>query len=54
MTEAEAMRMIKESCRSGDYEMNGSNLDKIVDEFLRKNGFENLANAINSVDGWRA
>lgn len=54
MTEQEALDKIKADCRSGDYEMNGCSLDQIIEDFLRSNGFERLADAMDKVECWRA
>ena len=54
MTDNEALLAIEDLCRSGDLEGNGCQLDKIVGEFLRSNGFGRLADAIDAVECWRA
>ena len=54
MTEQEAIDKIKQDCCSGDFEINGSNLDKIVQEFLVANGFQKLAEEMDKVECWRA
>lgn len=54
MTEQEAINQIKADCHTGDYEVNGCSLDRIVDRFLRSNGYAALADAIDDVPCWRA
>ena len=54
MTEQEAIDLIKERCRSDDYEMNGCNLDDIILNFLSDMGLMELCEAIDSVKCWRA
>jgi hypothetical protein len=54
MTEQEAIDKIEEDCRSGDYEGNGCLMDEIVGQFLRDNGFIELADQMDSVKCWRA
>lgn len=54
MTEDEALAAIEERCRSGDLEGNGSQLDKIIGEFLRAHGYDRLADAADNVECWRA
>lgn len=54
LTEDEAVAQIKRDCHSGDFEGNGCMLDKIIERFLRDNGFERLADAMDRVDCWRA
>jgi len=54
MTENEALQMIKEKCNTRDKESNGCNLDGIISEFLRAQGFSKLADAADNVECWRA
>jgi hypothetical protein len=54
ITELEAIRLINDNCKSDDYDVNGCNLDTIITNFLRTNGYKNLANAMVAVDCWRA
>jgi hypothetical protein len=54
MSEDDALREIDKRCRSTDYEANGAELDKIVAEFLRTNGYIALAAAMDNVECWRA
>ena len=42
------------NCTSRDFEGNGANLDKILDEFLRELNLTTLADAVKSVECWRA
>ena len=52
--ETRALERIERDCQSGDLEMNGCKLDGIIEEFLRSAGFSRLADAMDSVDCWRA
>lgn len=54
MTEQEAIDKIKDLCHSGDFEGNGCFLDRIVQEFLKSQGFAALADEITEVECWRA
>lgn len=54
MSEQRAINQIKEQCSSSDKEKNGALLDQIIQDFLRDNGFIELADAIMSVQCWRA
>lgn len=54
MTEDEAVAQIESECGSTDLEMNGVRLDRIIEEFLRSNGFDALADAADNVECWRA
>lgn len=54
MTEEEALAEIERRCGTWDKEMNGVELDRIVEQFLRSNGFERLADAMGGVECWRA
>ncbi len=42
------------NCMTEDYEANGCNLDKIMNEFLESIKAYELIEAVNKVDCWRA
>ncbi len=46
MTENEALEAVRAKCASGDKELDCVQLDRIMGEFLRSNGYGRLAEAI--------
>lgn len=54
MTETEAIAEIDCLCRTRDFEANGVALDHIIDQFLRANGLDRLADVMRTVECWRS
>ena len=49
-----ALDAIQRLCTSGDTEANGSELDKIIQVFLKHEGYGRLAETIANLKTWRA
>jgi len=54
LKENEALKAIEDQCRTTDLEANGCRLDTIIREFLHDQGYKRLAEAMDTVDCWRA
>lgn len=54
MTEQEAIAKLRERCYSGDVELDHSNADEILCEFLRGLGYFDLVEEWDKVEKWYA
>ena len=52
MTEQEVIKILENNCFSGDAEIDHSNADDILCDFLLSLGYKDLVERYNEVDKW--